>query len=97
MSFRWNPFPRRHGASRRNIVRASDRARLIRRRVDLEALETRSLLSTVPALSASVWTPIGPAPITGLDVVSGGVASGAGTGSSTGRIAGVAVDPGDPN
>lgn len=93
MSFRWNVLPRRSRASRGKNVRGSDRASQIRRRLQLEGLEERTLLSAIPPLSPTTWTPLGPAPITGLDVVSGGVTSGAGTGSSTGRIAGVAVDP----
>jgi hypothetical protein len=61
----------------------------------LEPLEERTLLSIT--LNASSWTAIGPAPITGLDFISGGVTSGAGTGNDTGRVAGVAPDPNDPN
>jgi hypothetical protein len=67
--------------------RPSKRAAQPRRRLELEALEDRMLLSI--ALSPTNWTPIGPSPINNGQTP--------GNMAVSGRITGIAADPTDPS
>src|SRR5437660_1314470 len=72
---------------------APGRAKHLRRRMVLESLEDRTLLSNSLPLTSSQWTPYGPAPILGNVAASeapGGL-------PTTGRVTGVAASPTDPS
>jgi hypothetical protein len=82
-------FSRRSERKPSPLMGTPSRSRTIKRRLVLESLEARLVLSTSLPLSTSVWTALGPAPIqSGTSAVVNPV---------SGRINGVAADPNDPN
>ena len=88
MSFRWFPLPRRGQASRKNVVTASARARQTRRRMMMESLEERLVMSST--VNAATWVPIGPAPLNPSGVLPG-------TFAYSGRVNSIAADPDNAN
>jgi len=94
MNHRWTPFSRRARTRDLDLGTSSSRASQTRR-VRLEYLEDRTLLSNSIPINSSAWTPIGPAGITTSAAQFGGFM---GTGGpSSGRIVGIAADPNDAN
>jgi photosystem II stability/assembly factor-like uncharacterized protein/PKD repeat protein len=89
MSLPWFQTRRRASALEQRSGKAHARARQLRRRVDLDALEDRMLLAGGITLSSVDWTAIGPAPIVSGQLPGGGPVSG--------RITGIAADPVAPN
>ncbi len=94
MSFRWLPLSRRAGHAHRTPSAVIGRAKIGRRRANLEFLEDRTLLSNTIPLSSTSWTSIGPEGV--LNTAAFGGTQGTG-GPASGEITGIAASPTDPN